>query len=97
MARRRKTFGKTEMTKVAIAALKEQKTARQLAVQFGVHSAQVRLWKRQLIDGAPELFERGKASSREVEVRGCNASKASLIFFRCSQQFGYLRYRGCHR
>ncbi len=69
MARRRKTFGTTEKAKVAIAALKEQKTVRQLAVQFGVHPTQVGLWKRQLIDGAPELFERGKASSREEEFQ----------------------------
>lgn len=69
MAKRRKTFGPSEKAKVAIAAVKEQKTVRQLATQYSVHPTQVGLWKRQLIEGAPELFERGRATGREEEFQ----------------------------
>ncbi len=38
--------------KVALAALKGEKTLAGLAQQFGVHPNQITLWKGQLLDGA---------------------------------------------
>jgi transposase len=69
MAKRRKTIGATQKARVAIAALREQKTVRELSVQHKVHSTQVHAWKRKLIDEAPEIFERGYAGSREQEFQ----------------------------
>jgi len=69
MAKRRKTMGATQKAKVAIAALREQKTVRELSVQYKVHSTQIHAWKRKLIDEAPEIFERGYAGSREQEFQ----------------------------
>jgi len=67
MAKRRNQFGASLKAKVAIAAIKEQKTVSELAGQHKVHSTQIHAWKRRLIDGAPEIFERGHAGSREQE------------------------------
>jgi transposase-like protein len=42
--------------RIALEALKEQKTVQEIASHYGVHPSQVTNWKRQAIQGAPELF-----------------------------------------
>jgi transposase len=55
--------------KVALEALKEDKTLAQLASQYGVHPLQVGQWKKALIDGAEQIFER-KGSRKQSEDVG---------------------------
>ncbi|MBF8272234.1 MAG: hypothetical protein HW380_1339 [Magnetococcales bacterium] len=43
--------------KVAIAALRGDKTTSQLSSKFGVHSTMISGWKRTLVEGAASLFE----------------------------------------
>lgn len=69
MAKRRRVIGAKEKAKVAIAALKEQRTARELSTQFKVHVTQVSAWKKRLIDAAPEIFQRDYKGSREQEFQ----------------------------
>ena len=69
MAIRRKVIGAKEKAKVAIAAIKEQKTTRELSTQFKIHGTQIGAWKKKLIDAAPEIFERGYKGSREQEFQ----------------------------
>ena len=38
------------------AAMRGDRTTSELASQFGVHPTQIGQWKRQLLDGAVELF-----------------------------------------
>jgi len=52
--------------KVALEALKEEKTLGQLASQYGVHPIQVSKWKKELIDRADSVFE-DKRSRRKKE------------------------------
>ncbi|GIW97157.1 MAG: transposase [Pirellulaceae bacterium] len=67
MAKRRKQHSPQMKAKVAISAIREIKTVSQLASQHGVHPTQIHQWKRQLIEGAPELFERGRQSRQAAE------------------------------
>ena len=46
--------------KVAVEALREQKTIPQIASQHGVHASQVQKWKKDLRDGIPEIFANRK-------------------------------------
>ena len=46
MARKRKRPSASFKAKVALATVKEIKTVRELSSQFGVHSTQIRQWKR---------------------------------------------------
>jgi transposase-like protein len=46
--------------KIALEALREDKTLGQLAGAHGVHPLQVGKWKKALIDGAESLFENKK-------------------------------------
>jgi transposase len=50
---------------VALAAVRGDKTASELASQFGVHAGQVTTWKKRLLEGAPELFADGQSRSPE--------------------------------
>ena len=51
--------------KVALAAIKGEKTLAELAQQFDVHPNQITNWKAQLLDGAAGVFGSG-AASREA-------------------------------
>jgi len=57
--KKRQVFGKEFKAKVAIEALKGQRTAAELAQEFGVHVNQIGQWKKQLLSGAAEVFGRG--------------------------------------
>ena len=57
MAKRRQHSPKFK-TKVALEALKGRDTTAALAQRFGVHPNQISAWKRQLLDGAEEIFTR---------------------------------------
>ena len=54
--------------KVAMAALKGDRTLSELAKAFDVHPNQITQWKDDLVAGAASLFERGHEGSREVAV-----------------------------
>ena len=45
--------------KVALEAVKGQKTLNELASEFGVHPVQIAQWKRQLVEASPAAFESG--------------------------------------
>ena len=45
--------------KVAVEAIREQKTIPEIASQNGVHTSQVQKWKRDLKAGIPEIFAKG--------------------------------------
>jgi transposase-like protein len=52
--------------KVALAALKGDKTLAELAQFFDVHPNQITSWKSQLLDGAAGVFGSGGASAEAV-------------------------------
>ncbi len=62
---KRKRFSKGFKPKVALEALKGQRTAVELAQEFGVHVNQINLWKKQLVENAAELFDRREAKKEK--------------------------------
>jgi transposase-like protein len=65
MRRKRRVFDKTFRAKVALAAVKGDKTLSQLASQFDVHANQVSAWRKELVERAAELFEDGRRRQAE--------------------------------
>lgn len=66
--RTRRVFDGTFRAKVALAAVKEDKTLSELASQFDVHSNQVSAWRQTLIERAGELFEDGRRKPGGAEA-----------------------------
>jgi transposase-like protein len=67
----RKKHSKEFKFKVALEALKEQKTITSICREFGVHETQVKKWKKQLKEGGALLFEEAspKAAQSELETQ----------------------------
>lgn len=59
MENKRRKFNGSFKAKVALAAVKGERTMGELAGEFGVHPNQITKWKRQLLDGLPGVFSDG--------------------------------------
>ena len=54
--------------RVALEALKEEKTMAQLSSEFGIHVNQIRQWRQKLLEELPSLFsDRRKKRDKEGE------------------------------
>jgi len=56
MKQNRRKHNQSFKAKVALEALKDDKTVAEIASQFEVHPSQVRTWKRELLEGAGGIF-----------------------------------------
>jgi len=82
MSVQRKRYSAALKAKVALEAIKGQKTANEIAAEYGVHPTQIAQWKKQALDGLPELFSLGRQKQEQSE----EALIASLY-----QQIGQLK------
>jgi len=64
---KRKTHDKKFKAKVALEALREESTIQQIAQKYQIHPNQVGQWKKHLLDGAEELFERPNKKIENTE------------------------------
>ena len=82
MKQTRKKHGAAFKAKVALAAIKGDRTVAELASAYGVHPVQVAQWKKQAAEGLPEVF----ASRRAVSEQETEALQARLY-----QEIGQLK------
>ena len=62
----RKRYGADFKAKVALAAMKGDKTLAELAQQFDVHSNRITVWKAQLAEGAAGIFGQERSEAAPV-------------------------------
>ena len=80
---KRRTHSPEFKARVPMEAISGRKTIQEIAADYAVHPIQVSQWKRQLLDGASELFKRGKKTKDKEEGQ---AKEAELF-----QQIGRLQ------
>jgi transposase-like protein len=56
MPGQRKRYSRELKTKVALEAIRGHKTANEIASEYGVHPTQIAQWKKQALDGLPDVF-----------------------------------------
>jgi transposase-like protein len=80
---KRQTIAAETKVKVALAALRAEKTINQIASDFGVHPVQISQWKRELVENAQDLFRDKRTRSESDRER---------LVAELYQQIGQLQY-----
>ncbi len=80
MSRKRRNHSPEFKSKVALAAIKGDKTLSELSQQYGVNSNLIVKWKKQLTEQSSEVFAsgRGLAPDRESEIQLLQAKIGQL-------------------
>ena len=63
----RKRYSMEEKTRVALEAIRGQKTLNELAAEYGVHPSQITQWKKQALDEMPNAFSAGRVRREKSE------------------------------
>ncbi len=68
----RKKYDATLKAKIALEAVKGEKTIAEISSEYGVHSTQIAHWKKQLLEELPSIFSdnvpKAKKEGEELEA-----------------------------
>ncbi len=67
MKNRRRNHSAKFKVKVALAAIRGDRTMTELASEFEVHPSQITQWKKQLFEALPEVFSRRRQRSQQQQ------------------------------
>lgn len=79
---KRNRFTKDYKAKVALEAVKGQKTINELVSEFGVHVSQINNWKKLLLEALPGVF-----NGRQAQQEAQNEAEKERLY----QQIGKLQ------
>ena len=68
MGKTRKKHSPQFKAKVALAAIQNDETIAQIASRFGVHPNMVSAWKRQMLEGAADIFDKNHKHQNQVQA-----------------------------
>jgi transposase-like protein len=67
MVKMRKKYSAEFKAKVAMAAIRNEESMAELAARFGVHPTMIAKWKKALIDGAADIFDKDHKSQKQSD------------------------------
>jgi len=67
MKNKRRNHSAAFKAKVALAAIKGDKTIAELASKYEVHPNQITQWKKKLLDETPQIFSRSRKTDRQKQ------------------------------
>ena len=85
MSRERRKHSPAFKAKVALEAMKGERTVAELAARYEVHPNQIQTWKKALADGVAAIFDHGNGTTIRARSRrttmpwwpGCTSRSAS--------------------
>jgi transposase len=89
----RKRYTTAFKIQVVLELLKEEKTVNQLAIKHGVHPTQLRDWKKQVLDGLPNLFEQSPEAVRQAAAEDREREELFAQIGRLTTQLAWLTHR----
>jgi transposase-like protein len=69
MSKKRNRYSAEFKAKVALSAMRNDETMPELATRFGIHPTMINSWKRSLVEGAAEIFQKGHKSRKQNEAQ----------------------------
>ena len=66
MAKNKRSHSAVFKTKVALAAIGQEKTQSQMSTEFGVHATQINTWKKQAIGSITEGFSSKRKKDKQA-------------------------------
>lgn len=96
MRRKRRNHSPAYKAKVAVAAIKGDKTLVELSEQFDVHPNQIQDWRKRLLDDAETVFGKGQQQREESDekVKNLHAKIGQLTMERDFLEHGLERIHG---
>ena len=67
MGKIRKSYSAAFKAKVALEAIKKEKTISQLSSEYGVHANQINQWRKRLLEELPDIFSK-KRQKKEKDA-----------------------------
>ena len=89
----RKRYTAAFKAQIVVELLKEEKTVNQLAAEHGVHPTQLRDWKKQVLDGLPNLFEPSPEAGRLAAAQEREREELFAQIGRLTTQLTWLTHR----
>ena len=96
MRRKRRNHSPAYKAKVAVAAIKGDRTLAELSEQFDVHPNQIQDWRKRLLDNVDTVFGKGQLMREESDekVRDLHAKIGQLTMERDFLEHGLERIHG---
>ena len=96
MRRKRRNHSSAFKAKVALAAIKGDRTLADLAEQFDVHPNQIQDWRKRLLENADSIFGRGQQQQEDAvgQVKDLHAKIGQLTMERDFLEQGLERIHG---
>ena len=89
MADKRRTLSPEFKAKIALEAIRGEKTINELAKEHQVHPGQITQWKKDLLAGAADIFS-GKAALRKAEDEQKKTEEFYLESYRVHRRLYFL-------
>ena len=96
MRRKRRNHSPAYKAKVAVAAIKGDRTLVELSEQYDVHPNQIQDWRKRLLDDAETVFGKGQQQREETDekVKDLHAKIGQLTMERDFLEHGLERIHG---
>ena len=65
----RKQYSPEFQAKIALVALREEATTAKLASRYGIHPTMISTWKKALLEGAADIFDKGQKAHKQTAAQ----------------------------